>query len=321
MSTFAAVPEAQSWGRIPISNAEDLHDAVYGAGLDVVQMSRAPIRGSLVFAGGDGVTYSSGSIEGQVALAGPLSETGVTLGVGLRLPPGSRHWLNEVTTRNIGVYRAGDPHEALYAPGSLYVTATLSVEDLERIAAAMGLVLDERQLGGSGISSRLMDGAETRGLRAAFDAIHAGSPQAGSCNMKFGRRALEGMICHLAREPRPVLGAAVPHRHGAIVARARAFILEHLDEPLSIEGIAQAAYTSQRTLYRAFLDVFDETPQSFVRKLRLNRIRNDLASHAEAGCTITLIANRWGISELGRLSGWYRELFGELPSQTLARGN
>jgi hypothetical protein len=30
------------------------------------------------------------------------------------------------------------------------------------------------------------------------------------------------------------------------------------------------------------------------------------------------VANEWGISELGRLAGWYRELFGELPSETLA---
>jgi transcriptional regulator GlxA family with amidase domain len=92
----------------------------------------------------------------------------------------------------------------------------------------------------------------------------------------------------------------------------------NLDRPLSIDAMAAAANTSRRTLHRAFGAVLDETPQSYVRKLRLHRIRSDLASDAETFCTITVAANRWGIGELGCLSGWYRELFGELPSETLA---
>jgi len=39
----------------------------------------------------------------------------------------------------------------------------------------------------------------------------------------------------------------------------------------------------------------------------------------ERASTITLIANQWGTSELGRMAGWYRELFGECPSETLAK--
>jgi len=52
--------------------------------------------------------------------------------------------------------------------------------------------------------------------------------------------------------------------------------------------------------------------------LRLNRIRRDLASPQEAHCTVAALANRWGVSELGRLSSEYRDLFGELPSRTRA---
>ena len=89
---------------------------------------------------------------------------------------------------------------------------------------------------------------------------------------------------------------------------------------MSIDKIANAAWTSQRTLHRAFQLVLDETPYSYVLKLRLHRIRHDLASDAEVTCTVTCIASRWGISELGRFAGWYRDLFGERPSETLARG-
>ena len=55
-------------------------------------------------------------------------------------------------------------------------------------------------------------------------------------------------------------------------------------------------------------------------RLRLHRIRHDLASDDEAARSIAIIANQWGVSELGRMSGRYRSIFGELPSETRIRG-
>jgi AraC-like DNA-binding protein len=305
-----------SWRCAPIARIEDLHDAVYGAGLEVLQMSRAPITASLAFAFDNDVVYSSGSIDGHVGFTGPLSETMVTLGLGLRLAPGTKHWLNEIGDHAVGVFMPGDEHEAYYTPGSLYAGATLSVDHLEAIAGGMGLVLDRRQLGGSGFSGRRMEQHRAECLRQGFEQVHRGD--GAGVDVGLGRELLHSMIHHFAREPRLALGPTTARRHGVIVRRARTFIAEHLEEPLSLDAIARAAFTSHRTLQRAFADVLEETPQSYARKLRLNRIRHDLATEREARCTITLVANRWGISELGRLSGWYRDLFGELPSQTLA---
>ena len=62
-----------------------------------------------------------------------------------------------------------------------------------------------------------------------------------------------------------------------------------------------------------------DTPYSYVLKLRLNRIRHELVTDAEAACTITMVAHRWNVAEMGRFAAWYRDLFGELPSQTLMR--
>jgi AraC-like DNA-binding protein len=316
MAANVAAPGG-SWGVVPIARIEDLHDGVYGAGLEVLQMSRAPIAGSLAFAFDDDVVYSSGYIDGHVGLTGPLSETMVTLGLGLRLAPGTRHWLNEIGDHAVGVFMPGDEHEAYYTRGSLYAGATLSVDHLEAIAGGMGLVLDRRQLGGSGFSGRRMEWHRAEALRQGFEQVHRGD--GAGVDARLGREMLHSMIHHLAREPTLAIGPTTTRQHGVIVRRACAFIAEHLEEPLSLDAIARAAFTSHRTLQRAFADVLDETPQSYARKLRLNRIRHDLATEREARCTITLVANRWGISELGRLSGWYRDLFGELPSQTTVR--
>jgi AraC-like DNA-binding protein len=308
------------WLRVPVTRIEDLRDAVYGAGLEAMQMSRVPIAGTtLAFAEHDGVVYSTGHIGGRVALAGPLSESMITLGLGLELGPGSRHWLNEVATGDFGVFLPGDDHDALYMPGSLYAAATLTAERLEEAAARVGLVLDARTLGGTGIHARRVAEGALGGFRAQFELIHAGQDGPPSRAAVLGGRLLDAFIAHLGRPPHRRIGRASPRGHARIVARARAYIFEHLEQPLSTDAIAAAAYTSRRTLHRAFNDVLDETPQSYVRKLRLHRIRRDLASDAEFLCTITIVANQWGISELGRFSGWYRDLFGELPSKTLAQ--
>ncbi|MXO59449.1 helix-turn-helix domain-containing protein [Altererythrobacter salegens] len=319
MASAALSGSSPAWGRVPISSIEDLHDAVLGAGLEVAQFSSAPIAGSLAFARFDDITYSSGSIDGHVGLFGPLSESMVTIGVLLDAGLGARHWQNEVGDLAVGVFRAGDMHEAIYRAGALYGTATLSEERLEAVAADQDLVLDIGQLGGTGISETQMASQQADAIRHGLQAIHSNRALGIGPGIALAQGLLDGLIAHLAREPRLAIGISTARQHGLIVRRACAFIEENLVEPLTIQAIAKAAYTSHRTLYRAFLDVLDDSPLTYVRKLRLNRIRQELATDTEARCTISVIANRWGISELGRMSGWYRELFGELPSETLVR--
>jgi AraC-like DNA-binding protein len=312
--------QTEGWTRIPIARVEDLTDAVLGAGLEVTQMSRAPVTGSLAFATfDDGITCSSGYIGGRVALTGPLSASMVTLGVGVVMAPGTRHWLNEVESGAVGVFLPGDEHDALYTPGSLYACVTLSAERLEEIAARRDLVLDSKTLGGTGVDANNFSAASLLRLRMHFERIH-GARHAGAPGSRvLGTQLLHALISHFGRAPRFQVGGTAPRGHARIVARARAFIHENLDQPLSIDKIARAAATSHRTLHRAFQSVLDETPYSYVQKLRLHRIRHELISDTEAACTITSAAHRWNIPELGRFAAWYRDLFGELPSQTLAR--
>jgi AraC-like DNA-binding protein len=172
------------------------------------------------------------------------------------------------------------------------------------VLAGIGMVVNGRFAASFGQSPD--DLGHARGARGL-------SPSAAGC----GRRVL--FVTHFARSPRLQAGGTDPRGLARVVARARVFIHENLDGPLSIDKIANAARTSHRTLHRAFQIVLDETPYSYVLKLRLHRIRHELVSDAEIACTITCAANRWGISELGRFAGWYRDLFGELPSETLAR--
>lgn len=307
----------ERWTNIPIARIENLRDAVYGAGLEATQMSTALLSGNLAFARYDGVLYSSGLINGQVALRGPLSTDRLTVGVGLRMGAGTRHWLHETGTGAVGVFNGGDEHDAFYTPGSLYATATLSLQRLEELAASEELFLDRPVLGGTGIHSRPLSPAAVRRLRQAFELIHSGaSAERGA---RIGEDLLRAIINHIGRAPATRNQWGDKGAYARIVRRARAYIIEHLADPISLAELVEAAHTSRRTLFRAFADILDDTPQTYVRRLRLHRIRHDLATERERACSIALIANQWGISELGRMAGWYRELFGERPSETLAQ--
>lgn len=289
-----------------------------GAGLEATQMSTAVLSGSLVFAQSRGMICSSGYIGGTVALSGPLSLDKVTLGVGLEIAPGTWHWMNEVKTGAIGVFLPGDEHDSRYTPGALYAGVSIDADQLEEEAAREELVLDRKTLGGTGFHPRHLTQPVVARLRRQFRLIHARQAQAEFSDVEACEALLGAAINHFGRQPFCLHRRAAQNAHARVVRLARAYILEHLTEPIALDDIARAAFASRRTLYRAFADILDDTPQNFVRRLRLHRIRHDLACDAERTCTIALVANHWGISELGRMSGWYRQLFGERPSETLA---
>jgi AraC family ethanolamine operon transcriptional activator len=113
----------------------------------------------------------------------------------------------------------------------------------------------------------------------------------------------------------------LPHlsRRRAAVRRVEELLDASGDEVPSIPTLCAVAGVSERTLEYAFREQLGMTPVRFLKIRRLNRVRRGLLG-AEPGASVTAIALRAGIYDLGRFAGEYRQLFGELPSQTLRRG-
>ncbi|MCX4673076.1 helix-turn-helix transcriptional regulator [Streptomyces sp. NBC_01381] len=104
--------------------------------------------------------------------------------------------------------------------------------------------------------------------------------------------------------------------HPRSLRAALAFIEANLTERIRLADIARAAGCSPRTVSPAFRDRLGLSPMSYVRNLRLDRIRADLLASTDP---VGTIAYRWGVSHLGRFAGEYRHRFHELPSHTAAR--
>ncbi|BBY48098.1 AraC family transcriptional regulator [Mycolicibacterium arabiense] len=83
--------------------------------------------------------------------------------------------------------------------------------------------------------------------------------------------------------------------------------------------LARDAGVSPRALQKAFARAGELPPMSYLREVRLHRVRCELVDASERGAaaSVTTVATRWGFVHLGRFAQQYRQLFGESPSQTL----
>lgn len=102
------------------------------------------------------------------------------------------------------------------------------------------------------------------------------------------------------------------------LVRALDWLRGHLDEPIQVDDLAQAAGVSPRTLERHFREFLGTTPLGWVRSARLALARRKLLQPGPED-SVTGIALSSGFQQLGRFATRYRQHFGELPSQTLRR--
>ncbi len=105
----------------------------------------------------------------------------------------------------------------------------------------------------------------------------------------------------------------------AALRRAEEFIAANLSEPLTMADIASAANIPARSLQRAFQHNRGMSPMAYIRRRRLEKVREELLARDPATASVSQVALQWGFAHLGRFSSSYRKLFNEYPSETLRR--
>jgi AraC family ethanolamine operon transcriptional activator len=102
-----------------------------------------------------------------------------------------------------------------------------------------------------------------------------------------------------------------------IVRRAREFMLENISEPIQIINVCYELGISRRVLQYSFQDLLNINPVTYLRLLRLNGARRDLVNAYEKPLQVKDVVAHWGFWHLSRFSAEYKQIFNELPSQTL----
>ncbi|NOR55195.1 MAG: helix-turn-helix domain-containing protein [Sulfurovum sp.] len=97
----------------------------------------------------------------------------------------------------------------------------------------------------------------------------------------------------------------------------RSFLLNSLEERITIQSITEQFKVSDRTLETSFNSLFGITPKHFMDLLKLNHAHQDLQNSYRQITNVSDIAIKWGFSHFGRFAKDYKALFGVLPSETL----
>ena len=99
---------------------------------------------------------------------------------------------------------------------------------------------------------------------------------------------------------------------------AEEYISAHWDQPITIEALSIITGSSGRSIFHSFKHSRGYSPMDFLKDVRLDHSKRML-SVPDAATSVTDVAFTCGFGNLGHFSGYYRQKFGELPSNTLAR--
>jgi AraC-like DNA-binding protein len=105
------------------------------------------------------------------------------------------------------------------------------------------------------------------------------------------------------------------------VRRVEHFIQENARHAIDLEDLADAAGVSARALQMGFRRFRNTTPMAYLRMVRLELARTELARAKRNGSSVASIAHLCGFGHLGRFAADYKARFDESPSQTLLRGS
>jgi AraC family ethanolamine operon transcriptional activator len=108
-------------------------------------------------------------------------------------------------------------------------------------------------------------------------------------------------------------------RRQRIVAKARDYVLAHRDEAVTVPQLCECLFVSRRTLQYCFEDVLNLSPIQYLRLIRLNGARRSLRAMSSAPASVRDVAANWGFWHFSQFSSDYRKLFGQCPSEALAR--
>jgi AraC-like DNA-binding protein len=310
------------WTQERFDNLDQHRDVLRRARPDLAwksnQLAQGRVHGSVMSCRSGAVAVTCSSVSGSFEMRGPASTQNLVLSLSLEAPVPGMQWMRPTGVGMVGIYLPNRDVDTINRGNVSFAVIDIPHAELELRAARLGINIDPAKIARSGVLPGRVAAAPRAWLSRLVAARHRGRPRQLPPGYQLDEMIVAATLALLDRTP----SDEDPMRLGGyhrIVARARSYIEAHLDGPIVIDSLVVASFASRRTLFRAFAETLGETPQSYILKLRLNRIRHDLAGPNEAMRTVTVVSNQWGIPELGRLAGRYREQFGELPRDTLAR--
>jgi AraC family ethanolamine operon transcriptional activator len=125
------------------------------------------------------------------------------------------------------------------------------------------------------------------------------------------------LIASIQTEPGSSVSSLSLRFRRQLVHEARDYMMEHLDQPITLKDLCKALHAGSRTISYGFQEVFGLSPIAYLKILRLHEVRKALKVADPSQRSVKEIAHYFGFWSAGHFTRDYKTFFGELPSTTL----
>jgi AraC-like DNA-binding protein len=224
---------------------------------------------------------------------------------------------------DIQVYAEGAPVDCRCAPNTAWYALQVRRKDLQ--AASLAVNGLELALPTSGLQNLHLPRCQAVFFRAVLqEGLQMGFALNGSTDGRVTSRIAQRLISAAARALFAATGCCDGRTERAVRRRlqvlraAEDFVQRRLGDAVTMQDMAAAAATSERSLEYLFGDAYGVSPHTWLLLARLHRVRHELLT-TDGSVSVRRAALKWGLPHGGRFAARYRELFGEFPRETAAR--
>lgn len=130
---------------------------------------------------------------------------------------------------------------------------------------------------------------------------------------------LDGLLLGHQHNYRDILDTPAPAGSRSSIARAVELLEARPEAGWTTVRLAREVHLSVRALQAGFRRDLDVSPMTYLRQVRLRRVREVLLAATPDTTSVRLAANRFGLLHPGRFAAAYRSAYGESPVETLRR--
>lgn len=303
---------------VPISGPDDLREATRGADLDIVQLKPGRLRGSIKHIAVGSLEIGTGLFSAESRVRGTLHPHRIVLGTLLASGGRSTQWWREIKPGDVGIFPAQTEIDVIHRGVTSYLLVSIPAPDLLSMLAHEDHLADPSLWNMKGVYGTFpaISTAMLQHLIGIISSIEQLPIAPSTYAMNFLERSI--VECFLMGLASALPSADPPPHTGArLVSEVEDYVDAAAGRPLHVSELCSALKVTRRTLHRAFAETLGMGPTAYLRSRRLSAIRSALRRHERTDVSIGDLAFEFGFPEPGRFAAYYRNQFGETPSETL----
>jgi AraC family ethanolamine operon transcriptional activator len=302
-----------------VNEFEGFREAVHGSHVDVMQLERGKLRGSLTHVGIGDFSLSIGSFSAGIRTQRTSKEQKLIIGMLLGSNNRVTHWSYDMQPGDILVIPPSIDHDGRFFGASSYAAIRLDLTDVTSIFGGATDLADPAtwSIKNHYKADPRLGAIAIYRLRKIAARLADSTGDLPDQSADFWRRSITDAMTATVLNSLPSDTARLHMSATALVRSVENYIDMAGTRPVHISEICTEFAVSRRSLHRAFDEVLGMGPVTFLRHKRLCDIHSILRESDPTQTTVARVAIEHGFIELGRFAYYYHTLFGEHPSKTL----